>query len=142
MKVAASMEEVLSQAGASPKMSFRFTQLSRLPLIHSILLGHQWAHSTTPDNWMCYCAHIRVALLGEGQSTPPFHMWCRSLIADILQEACPRYCITKAVVLALGEAILFFGRHLHKEGLLYRNTKDIELSSRGPVNWARRTAQV
>ena len=46
------------------------------------------------------------------------------------------------MVLALEEAILFFGRYLCKEGLLYRNTKDIELSLRGPVNWAWRTVQV
>ena len=42
----------------------------------------------------------------------------------------------------MGEAILFFRRHLHKEGLLYRNAKDIELSLRALVNWAERTVQL
>ena len=61
---------------------------------------------------------------------------------NILQEACPGDCITKAVVLALGKAILFFGRYSHSEVLLYRNAQDIELSLKGPINWAGRTAQV
>ena len=77
---------------------------------------------------------------GEGWPTPtfPHEEW----ITDILQEACPRDCITKAGVLTPGEAILFFGRHLHKERLLYRNAKDVELGLRGPVNCAGRTVQV
>ena len=46
------------------------------------------------------------------------------------------------MVLVPGEAILFFGRCLHNEGLLYRNTWDVELSLRGPITWAGRTVQV
>ena len=92
---------------------------------------------------MHYWGHVRVTLgEGRGDQPPPSHAWGRSLIDDILQEACPRDQITKAVVLVLGEAILFFRRCLLKEGLLYHNTQDVELSLRGPVNWARRTAQV
>ena len=34
------MEEVASQTGASPKIPFRFTQLSRLPSICSLSLEH------------------------------------------------------------------------------------------------------
>ena len=64
------------------------------------------------------------------------------LITDILQEACPGDQITKAVVLVLGQAILFFGRCSCKEGLLYRNAQDIELGLKGHANWAGRTAQV
>ena len=96
-----------------------------------------------PDNQTCYCIHIRVTL-GDGRDDqpPPTHMWSGSVIADMLQEAFPSDHITKAVVLALGEAILFFGRHSCKEGLLYRNSKEVDLSFRGPVNWARRTVQV
>ena len=40
-----------------------------------------------------------------------------------------------------GGAVLFFGRCLCKEGLLYRDTQDVKLSLRGPVSWAGRTAQ-
>ena len=60
----------------------------------------------------------------------------------MLQEACPGDQITKAVVLAPREAILFFGRHSCREGLLCRKAKDVELTLRGPVNWAGRTVQV
>ena len=63
-------------------------------------------------------------------------------MTDILQEACPGDGITKGVVLAPGEAILFFTRHLLKEGLLYSNAQDIEHNFRGPVSWARKTVQV
>ena len=127
MEEAASMEEVLSQRGASPKMLFRVTQLRRLLSICSLLLEH----------------HVRVTLEeGRSDQPPPSHVWSGSLITDMLQKACPRDFITEAVVLALGEAVLFFGRHLYKKGFLYRNAKDVELGLRGPVNSAGRTAQV
>ena len=137
------MEEVLSQMDASPKMPFRFTQSSRSPSICSLLLEHGWTCWTTPDDWTHYCVHVRVTLgEGRGNQPPPSHTWSGLLITNILQEACPKDYITKAVVLAPGEAILFFGRHSCKEGLLFRNAKDVELGLRGPVNWAGRTAQV
>ena len=60
----------------------------------------------------------------------------------MLQEAHPGDHIMESVVLALGEAILFFGRCSCKEGLLYRNAKDVKLGLSGPVNWSGRTAQV
>ena len=92
---------------------------------------------------MHYCIHVRVALgEGRGDQPPPSHVWNGLLIANILQEACPRDCITEAVVLALGVAILFFGRCSCNEGLLYRNAQDVKLSLRGPVTWAGRTSQV
>ena len=46
------------------------------------------------------------------------------------------------MVLALGEAILFFGRCLHKEGLPFGSARDIRFTLTGPVNWAGRLAQV
>ena len=60
----------------------------------------------------------------------------------ILQEAFPKDWITKAIVLSLGEAILFFGRCSHNEGLLYQKVKDIVLCLRGSFNWARKPAQI
>ena len=137
------MEEVLSQPGMSPKMPFRFTQLSRLPCICSLLLKHQQTCLITPHDQLHYCIHVRVTL-GErrGNQPPTSHVWNGSLIADILQEVCPRDWITKAVVLAPGKAVLFFGRCLHREGLLYRNVQDIELGLSGPVSWTGRMMQV
>ena len=77
---------------------------------------------------------------GKGNQPQPSHTWNGLLIANILQEVCPRDCITKAVVLALGEAIPFFVSCSCIEGLLYRNAQDIELSLRGPITWTGRTA--
>ena len=139
----ASMEEVLSQMGTSPKMPFRFIQLSRLPSVCSQLPELPQTHSLTPDDQMHYCIHIRVTLEeGRGYLPQPSHTWNGLLITDILQEACPGDCITNAVVLAPGEAILFFGRCSCNEGLLYRNAQDVELGLKSSITWAGRTTQV
>ena len=120
-------------------MPFRFTQSSRLPSACFLLLDNQWAYSTAPDDWTCYCVHLRVTL-GDRRliNPPPSYTWSGSLITDILQEACPGDQITEAVVLVLGEAILFYGRHSLQEGLLYHNAQDVKLDLRGSVNWAGR----
>ena len=134
----ASMEKILSQIGTSSKMPFRFTQPNRYtpyPLTISRCTQPQWLDMLlnslkSNSGW------------GEGQSTPTFHSWNGSLIANILQEACPRDCMTEAVVLVPGKPILFFTRGLHNEGLLYRNAQHIEFSLRDPITWAEITAQV
>ena len=136
-------EEVASETGTSPKTLFRFAQLSRSPSACSPSLEHQQAHSTIPKHQMHYCIHISMTLEeGKGYQPSPSHMWSGSLITDILQEACPGDWITKAVVLLPGEEILFFRRCSLKEGLLYSNAQDVELSLRGPVSLAGRTLQV
>ena len=142
MEEVALIEEVLSQMVTSPKMPFRFTQSSRSPSVCSLSLECQWACLTNPNSWMHSCIHVRVTL-GEGMGNQPLpsYTWSGLLIANILQETCPEDQITKVVVLVLGEAVLFFGRHSCKEGLLYRNAKDVDLGLRGPVSWARRTAR-
>ena len=118
-------------------MPFRFTWSSRSPSICSLSLEHQQAHSVTPNDCTHYCIHMRVTLgEGRGNQTPPSHKWNGLLIADILQEACPGDHITKPVVLALGEAILFFGRHSHNDGLHFRNVQDVELGLRCSITWA------
>ena len=123
--------------------TLQITQLSRLPYKWSPSPEYHWDHSTTPDNQMYYCIHVRVTFgEGRGDQPPPSHAQNRSLIADILQETCPRDCITEAVVLALGEAILFFRRCSHNEGLLYCDTQDIEHCLMGSITWAGRIAQV
>ena len=69
---------------------------------------HQQDYPTHED-LMHYCIHIRVTF-GEGGSDqpPPSHSWSGSLILDMFQEGLEEQ-ITEAVVLAPGEAILFFG---------------------------------
>ena len=46
---------------------------------------------------------------GGGNQPPPSHAWSGLLIPDIFQDGLEEQ-ITKAVVLALGEAVLFFVR--------------------------------
>ena len=59
---------------------------------------------------MHYCIHVRLTLgEGRGDQSPPSHAWTSSLIADMFKEGLEER-ITKAMVLASGEAILFFGR--------------------------------
>ena len=136
------MEEVASQMGMSPKTPFRFTQLSRSPSICSSLLEHWLVHSTTPDDWMQYCIHIRVTLKeGKGDQPSSSDVWSGSLISSKLQEACPGDQITKPIVLVPGEAVLFLGRCSLQEGFLYNNVWDVELSLNGLVSWAGRTVQ-
>ena len=97
----------------------------------------------TPEDQMHYCIHMKVTLgEGRGIQPPPSHALNVLLIADILQEACPRDHITEAVVLAPGEAILFFGRCLCNGGLLYCDAQDIDHGLRCSVMWTGRTAQV
>ena len=97
----------------------------------------QQTHSVTPNNQMDYCVHTIVTLgEGRGDQPPSSHAWNGSLIANILQETCARDHITKAVVLALEEAILFFRGHSCNEGFLYRNVQDVKLALRDPVTWA------
>ena len=91
---------------------------------------------------MHYCIHIRVTLgEGRGDQLPSPHAWTGSLITDIFQQ-CLEKRITKAVVLAPGEAILFFGRWSLNEGLPHRKAKDVAFSMTGPIIWAERQVQV
>ena len=57
----------------------------------------------------CYCVHVRV-ILGKGGGNHPHcpHAWSGSLIVDMFQEGLEQQ-ITKVVVLAPEEAMLFFG---------------------------------
>ena len=97
----------------------------------------------TPEDWTCYCIHVRVTLgEGRGDQPPPSYTWNGSLIANILQEACPRDCITEALVLAPEEEILFFRRCSCNQGPLYGNAQGTEHSLMGSITWAWRTAQV
>ena len=78
---------------------------------------------------MHYCVQVKVTLgVGRGDQPPPSHWLSGSLIADILQEACPKDQITEAVVLFARQAILFFERCSWSEGCPYQRAKDIKFS--------------
>ena len=142
MEEVASLEEVLLQMGTSTKMPFRFTQSSRLPSKWSLPPECWWGHSITPEDQMCYYIHIRWLFRMGGVINPLSHAWSGLLIADILQEACPKDQITKALVLSPREAILFFGRSSCNERFLYWKAKVTELGLGGSFKWARKPAQI
>ena len=103
-----SLEEALSQMGTSYKMPFHFTWCSRSPLEQS-LLPENWQSDAACEDWMCYCIWVRVTLgEGGGDQPPPPHAWTCSLIANMSQGGLEEW-ILEAVVLAPGEAVLFFG---------------------------------
>ena len=67
---------------------------------------------------------------GGDQPQPP-PVWEGGLITDIPEEAQLEDCITKAMVLSQGEAILFFGRHSKNERLLCHKARDVEFGLGG-----------
>ena len=137
----ASLEEGLLQMGAPSKMPFRFLQSSQSPWEWSVMPEYQQDHPTQKD-LMHYCIHIRVTLgRGLGNQPPPSHIWSGLLIVDMFEEGIEEQ-ITKAIVLAPGEAFLFFGRWSLKEGLPLGNARDVGFSLMGPINWTGRTAHV
>ena len=143
IKEIATGKEVLSYPSASPKTPFRFRVTSRSPLERSVSSEHQWDCSPTTKDWRQYCIQVRVMLGDGGGDQPPLlHEWKGGLITGILQEAWPAECITEAMVLSSGEAILFYGRWSKNEGLPYYRSRDIKFGLGGPVNWAWRSAQI
>ena len=68
-----------------------------------------------------------------GDQPPPPHVWEGGLITDILQEAWPEDCITEAMILSPGEAILFFGRCSKNNRLPYHRARDIKFGLGGPL---------
>ena len=83
-------------------------------------------------------------MLGDRGGDQPslHHVWEGGLITDIIQEAWPDDCISKAMVLSPGEAILFFSRHSKNERLPYHKARDVEVCLGGPFNTARRSVQI
>ena len=137
------MEEVLSHLDASPRASFRFGRTSQSPSERSVSSKHWHYHSLTPKDRRCYCIWVRVTLGDrEGDYPPPSRAWGGCLITDILQEAWLEDQITKTMVLSPGESILFFSRCFRNEALPYHRARNVEFGLGGPLNWARRPAQI
>ena len=60
------------------------------------------------DSQTQHCLHIQVALReGQGLNPPPEYAWTGCIVTDMFSET---EHLTKAVVLVLGQAVLFFGR--------------------------------
>ena len=93
----ASLEEALSQMGASSKMPFHFAQWNRSPSEWSLSPEH-WQHNPAHEDEICYCIQARVTLgEGGGDQPPASHAWTGLLIADIFQYGLEEW-ITEAVV--------------------------------------------
>ena len=58
---------------------------------------------------MKHCLEIHVTLTEElGAEPPPSHSWTAPLVEDMLHDI--RTCLTEAVVIGPGGAVLFYGR--------------------------------
>ena len=93
------------------------------------------------EDWVHYCIHVSDLGEGGGNQPPLSHAWSDLLIVDILQEGLEEQ-ITEAVVLAPGEAILFFEWQSCKEGLPLGSTRHVGFSLMDLTSWAGRAAQV
>ena len=136
----ASLEEALSQIGASSKMPFHFVWHDGSPSKWSLSPEH-WQSNPAHEDEMHDCIQVIVTLgEGGGDQPPPSHTWTGSLIANMFQGGLEEW-ITEAVVLAPREVILLFGWWSLKEGLPLGDTRDVGFCLGGPVNWAGREAQ-
>ena len=135
------LEEGLSQMGTPSKMPFRFTQSSQLSSKQPLSPEHWQDHPHTKIGHAT--ASTPEWLWGKGRWPAPnfpYMEWfilCWCLFQDGLVEQ-----IMEAVVLALVEAILFFGWWSLKEGIPLGSTRDVGFSLTGPVNWVSRITQV
>ena len=73
-----------------------------------------------------------------GDVPPPSHAWMAPVVEDMLQEA--RAGLTEAVVIGLGRAILFYGRHLMGEGLKADEARDAAFLLTGAGTWVGKLA--
>ena len=117
------VEKGMSQMGTSPKMPFRFVQSSQFPSEQSLMPEHQQDHPV-PEDWTCYCVHVRVTLEKGEVISPTIPCMECLLFVDMFKEGIQEQ-ITKAVVLPPREAVLSFGQQLHKEGLPLGSARDV-----------------
>ena len=73
-----------------------------------------------------------------GAIPQPSHSWTAPLVEDMLHEA--RTGLTKAVVTGPGRAVLFYGRHSMREGLMADETRDAAFLLTGAGMWVGKSA--
>ena len=104
----ASLEDTLSQIGASSKLPLHFVWYGRPTPQWSLSPEHLQSNPAHKD-WIHYCIQVRVTLgKGGGDQPPPSHAWTGLLIANMFQVSFEER-ITEAVVLAPSKVILYFG---------------------------------
>ena len=87
-----------------------------------------------PD--MKYCLEMLTEELGA--IPQPSHSWTAPLVEDMLFKA--RTGITEAVVIGLGRAVLFYGRHSMGEGLRAEEARDTAFLLTGAGTWVGKLA--
>ena len=88
-----------------------------------------------------YCLGIHVILTEEvGAALPPPHTWMVPVVEDMLCHG--RTGLTKAVVMGLGRAVLFYGRWSLGEGLSLGEARDATFTLTGPGTWVGKSAHL
>ena len=88
-----------------------------------------------------HCLDIHVTLTEElGAVTPPTHSWMAPLVEYMLYDARTR--LTKAVVIGLDTAILFYGRHSMGEGFTADKARDATFLLTGAGTWVGKSAHL
>ena len=92
-----------------------------------------------PKTW--YCLGIHITLTEKRGATPhPHHAWMVPVVEDMLWHG--RAGLTKAVVMGLGRAILFYGRHSLGEGLSLGKARDATFTLTGAGTWVGKSAHL
>ena len=68
-----------------------------------------------------------------GAVLPPSHSWMAPLMEDMLHDARTR--LIEAVVIGPGRAVLFYGRHSIREGLMVDKARDTAFLLTGAGTW-------
>ena len=85
-----------------------------------------------------HCLGIHVTLTKETGATPPPHAWMVPLVEDMLCYG--RTGLTKAVVMGLDRAVLFYGRWSMGEGLSLGEARDATFTLTGAGIWVGKPA--
>ena len=94
--------------------------------------------SDCPGTW--YCLEIQVTSTKDGGTTPPPpHTLQVPVMVDMLQDG--KSGLTEAVVMAPGQAILFYGRQ-PLGGLSLGKVWDATFMLSGVISWVGRQAQL
>ena len=92
-----------------------------------------------PDTW--YCLGIHITLTKEaGAAPPPPLAWMVPVVEDMLCHG--RTGLTKAVVMGLGRAVLFYGRWSLGRGLSLGEARDATFTLAGAGTWVGKSAHL
>ena len=111
--------EEMGASGSAPSHSPSWS------LARNLLPGH-------PNTRHCLVTHVTLTN-GKGATPPPPHAWIAPLVEDMLCYG--RTGLTKAIVMSLGRAVLFYGRWSMGEGLSLGEARDTAFTLTGAGTW-------